>query len=1125
MANTFLDTKISSFIEDKFPEFVRTDHPVFVEFLRLYYEFMESAKITLVENQAADNILLENELTTNFALLEDGSKIYTDDSLFGVFEKGEVVTGLTSGATATVLAEDNANSAIYIEQNRFFQVGEIISGGSSKARGKISKYQGNPVQTLQQLLEYADIDKTITDFLDQFRDSYLTAIPNTLASGVSKRTLVKNIRDLYRAKGTRRGHELFFRLIFGETPEIFYPRDNVLKISAGEWSTSTVLRIVATQGDPTNLSGQTITQTADADTGATASTAVVETVLQFQEGSIVVFELILNVDSIDGTFISGATITGVDNSNADLAIAGTVQSIITGANVTEGGSFYTTSDIVTTSSLIGEKAEISIVDVSPGSVEEVAIDNPGTGYSVGQDLYFNNANTEGVGASAKITCVGGAVAPEAGDIAAYGMDTFDHIVYEDATEQTDAYTGNQIQLETQTFTDLGVATEAGEVVNIQTFSGGSGYEIVPTVVATTAKIRWSTFAETTSGQFRAGETITTGDATGTIAVLRTGNASIVASTGTFAVGNTITGSTSGAKAYLTSVTTHGTGATFVAWAQNNLGAVKGLEVTNFGTGYTSAPTLTVPLKVLLTRNINESTPQDLTLSTAFSVGDNITGQSSNATADVVSWDQTRQILTLTMKTNTFTVGEIIRRGSTSNYAILSKKSQASLTADIGTIGTTAGAYENDKGKVSESLMKIQDSFYYQDFSYVVRAGAAIADWRGSVKKAVHPAGFAVFGEVSISSQVATRMTTPITGITSVTPELASLFEAVITTIVRRKMGTDSDGTSIASQVEMKGTSYIGTGTLKRSNNMSGHEFGLVTSIESITRTGTTATLNSNGAHGVQVNEEIQVMGVTTSGYDGYYTVTAVPTSGSLQFTVSNSLTTPAAIGTKGQIVLTRAFDKDTRDLTVRTHKDLTIRSIYSGFDSLRKNRYGLGATQKTATKYLWATAYPATADTSPQRLGGGLDYAYPNLTRRSVPETGTDNVTAGGAGVYDSTMNYTNIQIGIWEMGSTMTLDSFGDVPINHIMRSSRLVDDAAEHGNHDDVIDHIIYEDGDFIQMEEHVTIPRESNKLWNVPPPSYIRGVSVATGEYVTFDDGTSPPDFSDNTAPPSFDDTTGA
>ena len=77
MATTLLDEKISSFIEDKFPEFVRTDHPVFVEFLKLYYQFMESAKITMTNVQAADNILLENLLTDNFALLEDGSKTST----------------------------------------------------------------------------------------------------------------------------------------------------------------------------------------------------------------------------------------------------------------------------------------------------------------------------------------------------------------------------------------------------------------------------------------------------------------------------------------------------------------------------------------------------------------------------------------------------------------------------------------------------------------------------------------------------------------------------------------------------------------------------------------------------------------------------------------------------------------------------------------------------------------------------------------------------------------------------------------------------------------------------------------------------------------------------------------
>ena len=188
MASTFLDEKISSFIEDKFPEFVQSDHPVFVQFLREYYKFLEAAKLTLSNVFQTDQILLENKLTTNYLANEfDGTRFVYEDSVYGAFLKDETVTGQTSGATATILAEDNSNAVLYIEANRHFQVGEVIVGGTSSARATIGKYQGNPVQTIQQLLEYVDVDKTISDYLDHFRESYLTAIPNTLATGVSKR--------------------------------------------------------------------------------------------------------------------------------------------------------------------------------------------------------------------------------------------------------------------------------------------------------------------------------------------------------------------------------------------------------------------------------------------------------------------------------------------------------------------------------------------------------------------------------------------------------------------------------------------------------------------------------------------------------------------------------------------------------------------------------------------------------------------------------------------------------------------------------------------------------------------------------------------------------------------------
>ena len=58
---------------------------------------------------------------------------------------------------------------------------------------------------------------------------------------------------------------------------------------------------------------------------------------------------------------------------------------------------------------------------------------------------------------------------------------------------------------------------------------------------------------------------------------------------------------------------------------------------------------------------------------------------------------------------------------------------------------------SDDGKLSVKKF-IQDSRFYQSFSYVIRTGQTIDNWRDVVKKLLHPAGFAFFGEVTIFSQ-------------------------------------------------------------------------------------------------------------------------------------------------------------------------------------------------------------------------------------------------------------------------------------------------------------------------------------------------------------------------------------
>ena len=981
MSSTFLDEKISSFIEDKFPEFVKADHPVFVEFLKLYYQFLEASKISLTNVQQTDQILLENKLTDNFMVNEfDGSKFIYEDSVFGAFIKGENVTGQISGAVVEVLAEDNASGCLYVEQNRFLQVGELIVGSVSGAKDTIAKYQGNPVQNIQQLLEYVDVDDTITDFLDQFRNTYLTAVPTTLASGVSKRKLIKSVRDLYRAKGTKKGHETFFRLMFAETPELFYPTDNLLKVSAGDWSSDTVLRVVATENNPANLLGQTITQTVDIGLDALAATVNIEGVLELQEGETTVYQLILSSDSINGTFIAGAEISGIDNKNADISVSATVQSILVSANVVSGGIGYTTADTVAVSSVTGKDSVISIVDVGAGEIDQIIIDNPGTGYAVGDSVYFNNLNTEGAGASAIVSCVDGAIAPEVGDISAYGMRVFDHIVYEDGTESTDAYTGNQMQIESGTLTNnaenyptttgggLNLANEIGQVVNIAMFSRGSGYEVFPTVKPTSFRITWSTTALTTFSKFAAGEQITNvSGGSATLATLsNTGVATLSNVVGTFNANEVITGSSTLGFATITNVTQLGIGATYLAWSSSGIGSIAGVEVSQFGTGYSTVPSISVPIKVLLTRNVNLAEPPNITTTTAFSVGDTIIGQTSSARGIIAAWDNSRQILTVNVTLGTFSKAEILTRGASTNYAIVAEIAQGSLGSTIGTIGVTAGSFLNDKGKISESLMRIQDSFYYQDFSYVVRVGAAIADWRSQIKKAVHPAGFAMFGEVSITNKVAARLTVPVSGVLTDTPELASLFEAVLTTIVGRRLGTESDGTTLLGSTEMKGTSNHKFGTLKRGYHV-GHEVGLSVPLEVITRVGTTGTIETNGPHGASAGEQISIIGVSTAGWNGVYEILGIVSDDKFTITVPNSYTTPAILSSGAKATLISPFDNSTRDVTLRSHADVAVHPIYGGWSPNQRDRYGLGPRQSNAIKYMWAT--PPTEYTAADTIG------------------------------------------------------------------------------------------------------------------------------------------------------------
>ena len=214
--------KVTNLLSGQVPEFVLSDHPKFLEFLKAYYQFMESAELTITESQSTDGILLETETGQENTLLLDasrlgseatqidaGDKVLQEQSSFGKFTFGEIIKGSTSNATASILQEDLDNNRLIISAQDKFIDGEVIVGQSSGASGVAGRYRPNPVQSIQDLINFRDPDKVISYFLTQFRNEFLNTLPEDLADGVNKRELIKRINSLYRTKGTAKGHELF----------------------------------------------------------------------------------------------------------------------------------------------------------------------------------------------------------------------------------------------------------------------------------------------------------------------------------------------------------------------------------------------------------------------------------------------------------------------------------------------------------------------------------------------------------------------------------------------------------------------------------------------------------------------------------------------------------------------------------------------------------------------------------------------------------------------------------------------------------------------------------------------------------------------------------------------------
>jgi hypothetical protein len=122
---------------------------------------------------------------------------------------------------------------------------------------------------------------------------------------------------------------------------------------------------------------------------------------------------------------------------------------------------------------------------------------------------------------------------------------------------------------------------------------------------------------------------------------------------------------------------------------------------------------------------------------------------------------------------------------------------------------------------------IQDSYYYQSFSYVIKTGQGVEVWRDYVKKVLHPAGFRFFGEILIQTFASGSM--PTSGISAGSTDIPPYI--IDTAVVRLPIAHTE--TSIDKQISALNSVRAGP-TLRHfdqteSNNQSGiyNYYGIV----------------------------------------------------------------------------------------------------------------------------------------------------------------------------------------------------------------------------------------------------------------------------------------------------------
>lgn len=333
-----------------------------------------------------------------------------------------------------------------------------------------------------------------------------------------------------------------------------------------------------------------------------------------------------------------------------------------------------------------------------------------------------------------------------------------------------------------------VRNENGKV-QFNLINGGSGFSM--NAVVTVATALYLNIANNI-GTFSEGETIVSSNtsANGTITFANTSSIQMINfSTGiNFYIGDTVTGSNGATATVVSVIGGGGTGATF------QVGGLINKEILYVNTdkieGYVSANlSLTWPFPKNPVANLSSVIADTLSFVTVeagtIAYLSNInpgTGYSANPYVDVIEPDVAGEglpdgfggtkghnaVITTNVANSQGVVvaAEVINSGygfTPGDTVFLSMPGNEGVVVTASAVieldGVGDGYWKDNKSFLSD-VMRIQDSYYYQDFSYDIVVNRMLNVYEKMVKDLIHPSGIALFGRFRIKNELISDQSEP-----------------------------------------------------------------------------------------------------------------------------------------------------------------------------------------------------------------------------------------------------------------------------------------------------------------------------------------------------------------------------